>query len=68
VQPATPDKPSAFPADRKPSIVVPRSRLARWLEAVEGAIEAESERQRVDILCDLAASLEDAWLAPEAAA
>ena len=42
---------------------VPRVTLARWLEYVEFAIDAESERQRVDTLLELAESIETAWLA-----
>lgn len=63
---ATPPTVTASTALDKPSVNVPRATLARWCEMAEAALDNPPEC--IDILCDLAASIEDAWLAPEAAA
>jgi hypothetical protein len=46
-------------APDKPSITIERSRLARWLEMVDAAIDNPDEC--VDVLIDLASSLEDVF-------
>lgn len=65
--PATPEQSDIL---RPEPARVDRARLSRWADLIEFAIEAP-ERERVDVLVDLAAELEEAWLAacrPEVAA
>ena len=41
-------------------VPIPRATLARWAEQIAYAVDAESERQRVDALLELAADVEAA--------